>query len=81
MIRAELMDRRRLHTILRLPTGISYSQGIKTNVLFFNRGTEAMRCLHLLVEFQDVSLHLGKSSFVSHSVGGSRRVLAMPRGL
>ena len=40
MIRAELMDRCRLHTILRLPTGIFYSQGIKTNVLFFNRGAE-----------------------------------------
>ena len=27
-----------LHTILRLPTGIFYAQGVKTNVLFFNRG-------------------------------------------
>lgn len=43
MIRAELMDRCRLHTILRLPTGIFYSQGIKTNVLFFNRGAEGSR--------------------------------------
>jgi type I restriction enzyme M protein len=29
----------RLHTILRLPTGIFYAQGVKTNVLFFQRGT------------------------------------------
>ena len=36
-IRIELMDQCDLHTILRLPTGIFYSQGVKTNVLFFNR--------------------------------------------
>ena len=28
-----------LHTILRLPTGIFYAAGVKTNVLFFERGT------------------------------------------
>src|SRR5262249_19310331 len=27
-----------LHTILRLPTGIFYAQGVKTNVLFLQRG-------------------------------------------
>ena len=32
------MDLCNLHTILRLPTGIFYSQGVKTNVLFFQRG-------------------------------------------
>ncbi len=37
-IRQELMDKCNLHTILRLPTGIFYSQGVKTNVLFFTRG-------------------------------------------
>ncbi|KQR33004.1 N-6 DNA methylase [Deinococcus sp. Leaf326] len=37
-IRADLMDKCRLHTILRLPTGIFYAQGVKTNVLFFTRG-------------------------------------------
>jgi type I restriction enzyme M protein len=31
----ELCD---VHTILRLPTGIFYAQGVKTNVLFFTRG-------------------------------------------
>lgn len=36
-IRADLMDKCNLHTILRLPTGIFYAQGVKTNVLFFNR--------------------------------------------
>ncbi|HBQ12865.1 MAG TPA: SAM-dependent methyltransferase [Myxococcales bacterium] len=37
-IRADLMEKCDLHTILRLPTGIFYAQGVKTNVLFFTRG-------------------------------------------
>lgn len=38
-VRSDLMDKCNLHTILRLPTGIFYAQGVKTNVLFFQRGT------------------------------------------
>ena len=38
-IREDLMDKCNVHTILRLPTGIFYAQGVKTNVLFFTRGT------------------------------------------
>lgn len=37
-IRCDLMDKCNLHTILRLPTGIFYAQGVKTNVFFFSRG-------------------------------------------
>ena len=37
-IRVDLMEKCNLHTILRLPTGIFYAQGVKTNVLFFTRG-------------------------------------------
>lgn len=37
-IRCDLMDKCNLHTVLRLPTGIFYAQGVKTNVLFFARG-------------------------------------------
>jgi type I restriction enzyme M protein len=37
-VRTDLMDKCDLHTILRLPTGIFYAQGVKTNVLFFERG-------------------------------------------
>ena len=37
-LRTWLMDLCDLHTILRLPTGIFYASGIKTNVLFFTRG-------------------------------------------
>ena len=38
-VRRELMNFCNLHTILRLPTGIFYAQGVKTNVLFFTRGS------------------------------------------
>jgi type I restriction enzyme M protein len=37
-LRSWLMELCNLHTILRLPTGIFYAQGVKTNVLFFQRG-------------------------------------------
>lgn len=37
-IRLDLLDKTKLHTILRLPTGIFYAQGVQTNVLFFERG-------------------------------------------
>lgn len=39
-IRRDLMEKCNLHTILRLPTGIFYAAGVKTNVLFFERGTK-----------------------------------------
>lgn len=38
-VRRDLMEKCNLHTILRLPTGIFYAQGVKTNVLFFQKGT------------------------------------------
>lgn len=38
-IRKKLLQEFDLHTILRLPTGIFYAQGVKANVLFFNKGT------------------------------------------
>lgn len=37
-IRKELLKNFNLHTILRLPTGIFYAQGVKANVLFFTKG-------------------------------------------
>ena len=39
VIRKELLKNFNLHTILRLPTGIFYAQGVKANVLFFQKGT------------------------------------------
>lgn len=37
VIRKKLLNEGDLHTILRLPTGIFYKQGVKANVLFFDR--------------------------------------------
>lgn len=37
-VRKELLKKFNLHTILRLPTGIFYAQGVKANVLFFTKG-------------------------------------------
>jgi type I restriction enzyme M protein len=39
-LRQRLMNWCNLHTILRLPTGIFYAQGVKTNVLFFTRAEQ-----------------------------------------
>ena len=36
-VRVDLLERCNLHTILRLPTGIFYAEGVKTNVLFFTK--------------------------------------------
>ena len=35
-IRRKLLDNTDLHTILRLPTGVFYAQGVKANVVFFD---------------------------------------------
>ena len=39
-VRERLLKGFNLHTILRLPTGIFYAGGVKTNVLFFEKGKE-----------------------------------------
>ena len=39
VIRKKLLKDFNLHTILRLPTGIFYANGVKANVLFFQKGT------------------------------------------
>jgi type I restriction enzyme M protein len=35
-VRKKLLETTDLHTILRLPTGIFYAQGVKANVIFFD---------------------------------------------
>ncbi len=37
VIRRKLLDEFDVHTLLRLPTGIFYAQGVKANVLFFDK--------------------------------------------
>jgi type I restriction enzyme M protein len=36
-VRRKLISECDLHTVLRLPTGVFYAQGVKANVLFFDR--------------------------------------------
>jgi len=36
-VRREILKQADVHTLLRLPTGIFYAQGVKANVLFFDR--------------------------------------------
>ena len=36
-VRRKLLDDYDVHTLLRLPTGVFYAQGVKANVLFFDR--------------------------------------------
>ena len=37
-VRRNLLEKCRVHTLLRLPTGIWYSPGVKANVIFFDKG-------------------------------------------
>src|SRR5271169_1580639 len=39
-VRRELLHRCEVHTLLRLPTGIWYSSGVRANVLFFDKKPE-----------------------------------------
>ena len=44
IIRRKLLTEYDLHTMLRLPTGLFYAQGVKANVLFFDK-RRARPCL------------------------------------
>lgn len=41
-LRQKLLETCELHTILRLPTGIFYAAGVRTNVLFFNKSIDKL---------------------------------------
>ena len=45
-VRRHVLDECDVHTLLRLPTGVFYAQGVKANVLFFDRkpASEAPWC-------------------------------------
>jgi type I restriction enzyme M protein len=53
-VRRRLMETCDLHTILRLPTGIFYAQGVKANVLFFDRKPAAETAWTKEVWFYDL---------------------------
>jgi type I restriction enzyme M protein len=43
VVRRRLLEACRVHTLLRLPTGLFYAQGVKSNVLFFDKRNNAKR--------------------------------------
>lgn len=53
-LRTWMMDLCDLHTILRLPTGIFYAQGVKTNVLFLTKKAEGSKAATKNVWFYDL---------------------------
>ena len=59
-IRRDLMDKCNLHTILRLPTGIFYAQGVKTNVLFFQKISQAATASTKAVWVYDLRANMPK---------------------
>lgn len=54
VVRRRLLHDCNLHTVLRLPTGIFYAQGVKANVLFFDRGASGEGALTREVWFYDL---------------------------
>jgi type I restriction enzyme M protein len=68
-IRRDLMDKCELHTILRLPTGIFYAQGVKTNVLFFRKQSDAAKATTQAVWLYDLRANMpqfGKRTALTH---------------
>jgi len=53
-IRKKLMHDCDLHTILRLPTGLFYAQGVKANVLFFDKKEKSEKAHTKAVWFYDL---------------------------
>lgn len=60
-IRRKLLDEYNLHTILRLPTGIFYAQGVKANVLFFDNCIDKKRPRTEKVWFYDLRTSIHKT--------------------
>ena len=53
-VRRKLMQDCNLHTIIRLPTGLFYAQGVKANVLFFTKGAASADAHTKRVWFYDL---------------------------
>ncbi|WP_434608300.1 N-6 DNA methylase [Pseudomonas sp. R1-7] len=53
VVRQKLLETTELHTVLRLPTGIFYAQGVKANVLFFDNRSASKNAQTKEVWFYD----------------------------
>lgn len=89
-VRRDLMNKCNLHTILRLPTGIFYAQGVKTNVLFFRKGsaTDAQQAENCTEQVWVYDLRTNMPSFGKRNPFGEAHLApfervygADPRGL
>ena len=58
VVRRKLLTECDLHTILRLPTGIFYAQGVKANVLFFDRKPASEKTWTEKVWFYDLRTNM-----------------------
>ena len=58
VVRRKLLTECDLHTILRLPTGIFYAQGVKANVLFFDRKAASEKVWTKEVWFYDLRTNM-----------------------
>jgi type I restriction enzyme M protein len=57
-VRKKLMQTCDLHTILRLPTGLFYAQGVKANVLFFDKKTASEKAATSKVWIYDLRTNI-----------------------
>jgi type I restriction-modification system DNA methylase subunit len=66
-----------LHTILRLPTGIFYAQGVKANVLFFDNRPASKTAATNAVWYYDYRTNIHHKG--NRRMAGSRRALGVVR--
>ena len=57
-IRKKLLETTDLHTILRLPTGVFYKQGVKANVLFFDKRAASEKAITSKVWIYDLRTNI-----------------------
>lgn len=61
IVRKKMLEELNLHTILRLPTGIFYAQGVKSNVLFFSKRRELTNANKKSIWFYDYRTNIAHS--------------------
>lgn len=79
-VRRDLMNKCNLHTILRLPTGIFYAHGVKTNVLFFTKGsaTDKHQEENCTINVWVYDLRTNMPSFGKRTLFGNSHIGFMP---
>ena len=81
-VRRKLLHECDVHTLLRLPTGLFYAQGVKANVLFFDKSPRAKppgpKALDLRPAHQP-TLHAQDRSAEARRPGRIREMLQRPR--